>query len=169
MLTKQSKLPIKYGIRLLINTSIYVSRGSYRKWKLRSLKHEGENESSVCHRWGVAWRIFPFWTVKRFLTSPVRADPQVWAAGRLSPSRCPRRVMCWCFARFAELGGDAAHQPLLHADQQHGLAARQQPLLHAAARQRRRHGQGLHLRGRHQPHVHAGEPRQRHHRWVPTS
>lgn len=67
---------------------------------------------------------------------------------------------------FPDLRRNAAHKPLLHADQQHGLAASQQPLLHPAARQHQRHRQGLHLWGRHQPHVHAGKQRQRYHRWA---
>lgn len=90
--------------------------------------------------------------------TPTPPHPSVTACGE------------WCVpgSRFSELGGDAAHQPLLHADQQHGLTARQQPLLHLAARQHQRHRQGLHLRRRHQPYLHAGEQRQRHHRWVPA-
>lgn len=70
-----------------------------------------------------------------------------------------------CVGVFVSAGPEPAHQPMLHADQQHRITPCGQPLLHLAHRHVGSGGhKGVRLRLGHQPHLHAGEPRQRNHR-----
>ncbi len=76
--------------------------------------------------------------------------------------RCNDRQHWWTESSGVCAGfrSEREDESVLHSDQQHRLAPRLQPLLHPSSCCS---GTGLL-----QPHIHPGEQRQRHHRWVPA-